>query len=694
VALWLTACLAFTWLCLESACAPAFGSGELLLNLQMVVSIASFGVLLSELLAGKLKETLWAWGLVALFLVGYYFQAFYYALAFSPSEINPELRWVDSRTILEGLGYTTVAFATLCLTARTLLSYDRRDRRELDSTLFFAAIDRRRVCESCVAVAKMCAGASVLLVCLKLQLGLSSLGEVATHLPLHADTLINRGLDDLAPAILITMAWVCDEMGATRTMRYVLILLLAVQCASAVVSTSRGLILTSGLSIWILWLVTRRMNLARTACVATVLVVGLHAVPMLSSLRMNKLASNGTPAFLESLQETYIEGGGGDVLGQLTFPLLRISGSDGLWRTLRFLDVGDISSVELWRAFTQRGFVFFFSEDIAGVKTPGDYRSPGLIALLLMIGGPYWLAPFMAFYTFGCWRAWKLSSRILISPVARTLVLLRMFVFTMEGTLYYQSLIATAISLFICLRLTRSVLGVNGRVSAIKSRYLKSLMPHESQHLLSSPYPGRYSQTNHAPVSAKSDPARPGWRISSDVQRLFASRASPTLSFRKNGHRSPPATEVISRLYVGTVENGFEWTEQSTGYNQALICVLEYPPAPRGIPEQAISLPLLRQGPSGSPQLSRQASLSQLHTIADVVDRHLKVPTRRVLVFCAAGIERSPLAVAWYLQEHCGLTLDEAYSLIRRKRPIVRDRRAWLCSGSLLLEKAAIIKVL
>jgi protein-tyrosine phosphatase len=47
-------------------------------------------------------------------------------------------------------------------------------------------------------------------------------------------------------------------------------------------------------------------------------------------------------------------------------------------------------------------------------------------------------------------------------------------------------------------------------------------------------------------------------------------------------------------------------------------------------------------------------------------------------VHCEEGCERAPLVVAWFLKNRRGMTLDEAYALLKRRRPIVVDRRRWL----------------
>ena len=51
-----------------------------------------------------------------------------------------------------------------------------------------------------------------------------------------------------------------------------------------------------------------------------------------------------------------------------------------------------------------------------------------------------------------------------------------------------------------------------------------------------------------------------------------------------------------------------------------------------------------------------------------------------VVVHCAMGMERSVLAVVWYLHTEAGMTLDEAYETVYETRPIAVDRRHWIHS--------------
>jgi hypothetical protein len=51
---------------------------------------------------------------------------------------------------------------------------------------------------------------------------------------------------------------------------------------------------------------------------------------------------------------------------------------------------------------------------------------------------------------------------------------------------------------------------------------------------------------------------------------------------------------------------------------------------------------------------------------------------RKVLVFCGQGVRRGPLAGAWYLHRHLGLSLRTAYDRLRRVRPVVESPDSWI----------------
>ncbi len=77
------------------------------------------------------------------------------------------------------------------------------------------------------------------------------------------------------------------------------------------------------------------------------------------------------------------------------------------------------------------------------------------------------------------------------------------------------------------------------------------------------------------------------------------------------------------------------------------------------------------------PMLQPQFSVEYMDEIAALIER-LVVTQYSVVVHCGAGVERSPLAVAWWLHRRRGLNLDQAYAQIQAARPEAQDRRTWI----------------
>jgi len=115
-------------------------------------------------------------------------------------------------------------------------------------------------------------------------------------------------------------------------------------------------------------------------------------------------------------------------------------------------------------------------------------------------------------------------------------------------------------------------------------------------------------------------------------------------------------SEVIPNLFVGDLQD-------AQRFDGMVINVL--PDILEGEPMHAIHMPFLARG------------LESLEETAALIDDGL-ARGMRVLVHCEEGCERAPLVIAWFLKTRRAMSLDEAYALLKRRRPIVEDRRRWL----------------
>ena len=116
--------------------------------------------------------------------------------------------------------------------------------------------------------------------------------------------------------------------------------------------------------------------------------------------------------------------------------------------------------------------------------------------------------------------------------------------------------------------------------------------------------------------------------------------------------------EVIPSLWLG------DYTD-ARNFNGERLCVLEMD---RGHPGSHW-VPIL-EGP--------WARRTKLDEAADLISERLAAGAK-LIVHCMAGIERSPLTVAWWLVKTGRKpNLDAAYYFLKARRSCVLDRQCWI----------------
>ena len=116
------------------------------------------------------------------------------------------------------------------------------------------------------------------------------------------------------------------------------------------------------------------------------------------------------------------------------------------------------------------------------------------------------------------------------------------------------------------------------------------------------------------------------------------------------------ASEIITNLFVGDLQD-------ADRFDGMIISVL--PERLAAEPARAVMIPFLQNG------------RATLDATAALIDAALALGMS-VLVHCEEGCARAPLTVAWFLHTRRAMSIDAAYALLRRRRPIVEDRRRWL----------------
>jgi hypothetical protein len=386
----------------------------------VIVSILALCLLLTELVARPLIETLWAWIFTGIFIVGYYFKAFYFPTVPDIHLMVVDLDWVDNKVIANGLWETMVAFVAFCLPTKVIfltapcgwLLQRIRPPQLVGS--------RRAALSTCRLLAFACLLAYIGASYAKVRLGLATMGQATTHLPRRADTLINRSAE-LFSALLLTLLWLADFLKSSRVSAVVLVLFLAAHFVGALVSTSRGALFSAGLLILFLWLFTGKLTRSRAALMIGLAFTALVAIPVLSALRQVNLTfgsrGEGAPVLTSAVSVLDFA----QISAASMFSVFRVTGADDVWHTSEYLEARDPGLRERWSAMWDEGVPVFFTRHVVGLIAQGDYRAPGFVGTALLLGGIDGLAPLIAAYTLVCYLGWAMAARSRIAPVACSL---------------------------------------------------------------------------------------------------------------------------------------------------------------------------------------------------------------------------------------------------------------------------------
>jgi protein-tyrosine phosphatase len=134
--------------------------------------------------------------------------------------------------------------------------------------------------------------------------------------------------------------------------------------------------------------------------------------------------------------------------------------------------------------------------------------------------------------------------------------------------------------------------------------------------------------------------------------------------------------KVVDNLYLGDWEAALRARDSQID----TLCVIEALPEDR-YKGMTYYVPILDyEEEYGLATLPPRAQIHALDECCKIIDRYAEIKGGEpLLVHCWAGVERSPLTVAyWLVKSRHKANLDEAYKYLKSIRPIVEDRRNWL----------------
>lgn len=126
--------------------------------------------------------------------------------------------------------------------------------------------------------------------------------------------------------------------------------------------------------------------------------------------------------------------------------------------------------------------------------------------------------------------------------------------------------------------------------------------------------------------------------------------------------------EILPNVWLGDKLDAYGLRDND---RWKLICVLEQKPPEFKNTSNVIWLPVL-----SIVEGEQRAPVQNLNRITNQIDSLLRQGFK-VLIFCGAGLERSPLAVAWYIHLKFFIDEFEAYNWILKFRH-VSNKTDWI----------------
>ena len=130
--------------------------------------------------------------------------------------------------------------------------------------------------------------------------------------------------------------------------------------------------------------------------------------------------------------------------------------------------------------------------------------------------------------------------------------------------------------------------------------------------------------------------------------------------------------EILPNVWLGDITDGCSLQEQEGKWLG--ICVLDT--RPDNIPENHIWIPVLTRNEDGG---DLYAYIDNLNHIITKIQAGLKNGFK-VLVYCGAGLERSPMTIAYFIFKELDVDLESAYTWIKKFRGVF-NRAYWIYVG-------------
>jgi len=430
-----------------------------------ITALCGFGWLLGATVLlwamGKpLRNTLWVWIVLFVFVMGFYVKFFAFAYGMGTPVFDLlmyELAWADRTQLNDALVWSTIGFLTFALSASFMLRM--RSIPQLappppiywirQTTLYWI------IGSTLIGVVVSLAAALVF--------GFGQMGLEHHELPLHLDAVFTRFRITLAPAIFVTALWATDHRETRRVWLFTLGALTLSAVLDAYVRGSRGSIVIAFLPLIFLWLLSGTYTAGRRALTGAIVFLTVALFPLFTSVRNERIAT-GQGAEYDAQAATAQSSSAEGMALSLNQIGGRVVGIDSMIEILRHMESPPGANQNLttlnpsrmlWLASGGQ-MVTYMTYDVVGIPVDVvEGRSPGFLGGLYLVGGPDGMVLMTMGYAIFLSFVWRRTSQHAYATPLLAFLASVILSYTEEGVYGLENPVSTVLAITIVVWLFR-----------------------------------------------------------------------------------------------------------------------------------------------------------------------------------------------------------------------------------------------
>lgn len=407
----------------------------------VINSAGTFALLSSH--REPVKNILWVYVYLAVFLIGYFFKTFlvlYYLNNDIPLEqLNPEWIEVNKPLVLRAYLEFSMHYFLFWMTVIgfSICSKDRLNKLDGYRAQFSSDPLRLLLFVSTI---------SFTLYVVRDLLGIGQMGIEAVRLPFFIDTIIFRLQSAIIPSILMFCVFAFHKNGKNTLKNLAALIFILHYVGTAIAALSKSGLILGLTSLFLLFYMMGGISRSMKIALGIGAFLSVFFYQLGWTLRSAELTGTLNAMSFEEIISVTVVDVVTEPLNVLIAIANRITGADGIWFVLS--DSMDTGLLDRLAQVQELGLRDYFTREIVGVKWAEDFREPGFVGSFILLGDSLGSLCLTLGLLIVCKFAWTWMQRSPIFSVLSAYSAMYLLVLLVGGTFLAGDFISYLLGMF------------------------------------------------------------------------------------------------------------------------------------------------------------------------------------------------------------------------------------------------------